>query len=180
MAGTVDSLTLVLIASEAVTTGLFTLLGVLVGGAIAGAAQWFVAGMHEARVESRDRKQFASSVKTARRLLSDEIDTLGLNFRELARRGKTPRLLTPEMHYFPTIEWDRHRDLLARSADDDVWDDLVVLYHNAKTLRARVLNEGPDAALPKDTVLDKLPEQADGANELCEKLKKPFADEAAA
>jgi hypothetical protein len=95
------------------------------------------------------------------------------------RREKTPRFITPEMHYFPTIEWDRNRDLIARAADDDVWADLVVLYHNAKTMRARILNEGPDAPLPKDTVLDKLPEQVTEAKELCEKLKAPFAEEAA-
>ena len=55
----------------------------------------------------------------------------------------------------------------------------MVLYHNAKTIRARILNQGPDAALRKDTVLDKLPEQAEEASELREKLKEPFADEIA-
>lgn len=43
--------------------------------------------------------------------------------------------------------------------------------------RARTLNEGPDAPLPKDTVLDKIPEQVEEAKDLCEKLKAPFAEE---
>lgn len=43
--------------------------------------------------------------------------------------------------------------------------------------RARILNEGPDAPLPKDTVLDKIPEQVEEAKDLCEKLKAPFAEE---
>jgi hypothetical protein len=71
------------IASDAVTTGLFTLGGVLAGGLIAAGTQWWVANMRESRLEQRANKQFAASVRTARRLLGDEIDTLALNFKSL-------------------------------------------------------------------------------------------------
>jgi hypothetical protein len=134
--------------------------------------------MRERRQDERERKQFSISVRAARLLLSDEIDTLKLNFEGLVTRKKTPR--TPiGLHYLPSAEWDRQKGVIARLPDGDVWKDLAILYHNAKALRERVLSEGPDAALPEN-VLSQLPEHVDEAKALCERLEKPLAPEAAA
>jgi hypothetical protein len=60
--------------------------------------------------------------------------------------------------------------VLARVLDDAaIWSSLAAIYHDAASLRARVISEGPNQPLPKN-YLPRLDDLADTANYVSEDL----------
>ena len=124
------------------------LAGVVVGGFISAGTQWLLALQQARRDLRREAARFNLEMKTALRLVADEVDSLGLEFAELLKRGhslKTPFAQMP--HYLPVAEWEKSKTILAIGVDDHTWTQLSALYYSVKSLRSKFSSEPPATPL---------------------------------
>jgi hypothetical protein len=111
-------------------------------------------------------------------LVAEELDTITLDGRNLSELQRTPGSpIADDPQFLPTHEWHEHKQVLARILDDAaIWSSLAAIYHDAASLRARVIFEGPDNPLPK-AFLQRLDDLADTANYLSGALLEAAVDE---
>jgi hypothetical protein len=98
--------------STEITTGLFALGGVIVGGLL----NFVVAHMRDRRVERIERR-------TAARLLLPELIAARRGLRQMRRSRK---IWLP----FELERWSQHASSLARLLDDRTWRDLAAIYES--------------------------------------------------
>ena len=109
----------------AVSSGIYTLTGVVLGGGVTWAAQWRLA----ARTDRLDARVAKRQVRA-----------------ELRRIRQTPEFLTrhPNLHEFvsfdwpATTKWEAHSDRLARQLSDEAWDAADEAYEVFETLHFAV------------------------------------------
>jgi hypothetical protein len=147
-----------------VTEAIFGLVGVLIGALVTAGVNLHVEHRREraAAIEAK-RRRYAEIAVTCR-LVANEIDTIGENFRLLAELKRT--LIRP-IHeapgYLPSTEWATSRTKLAGIvADYRAWSEITSVYHNAGGLRARMVADEPGSPLPPER-LHVLTRDADAA-----------------
>ena len=148
----------------------WALIGVIVGGLITSATQWILATQQGKREDAKSRQQVRLELRTACRLVEDEIDTLGLQLSELLDRGRslgTPFAQMP--HYLPVEEWEKGKGVLAGHVDDPTWESLAALYFSTKSLRSKLAGEPPGTPFGEKH-LEMLRECVAGSNELKRRL----------
>jgi hypothetical protein len=95
-----------------------------------------------------DRRREKAALKQARRLVLEELRTIGRHAAELGEMASWPKEPPLETGYLPTREWDANRPALARYLDDKTWDDLSSFMESVRSARAlvrfKVLEPIPD------------------------------------
>ena len=133
---------------------IFGLIGVVVGVGVTGAIDLFMERRRESRaLADETRRRYRESVVTCR-LIANEIDTIGENFRLLAGLKRT---LTRPIHeapgYLPSVEWTQRGSQLAGIVTDfDTWSIITSIYHNAGGLRSRMLIDEPGVEIPSERI----------------------------
>lgn len=126
--------------------------GLVVGSLLTTFSNVVLDNRRAAREREAELRRENGEIRIACRLIADELDTIADNLSQVHRLGRT--LSRPVSEYdgwLPSIEWKAHRDTLARVLDnDETWEQLATVYHNAASLRARALIDGPNAALPPE------------------------------
>jgi len=105
-----------------VSTGVYALIGVVLGGGIAAASQIGI-GIFMAR------RAATAEWRVAVRLVSEELERLMLELRALIEHGTTPTMPLHE-GYLSTKLWEEYRTVIARelpndSAGDEFWRGLA-------------------------------------------------------
>jgi hypothetical protein len=135
--------------STEVTTGLFTLGGVVVGGLITGAVQLALEHRHQ-----------SSTIAIAKRLLIDELHNMWSHLEMVRDEGKAPQALPDDVRsrFLPTSDWEKYRETLARPAalSDAQWVALSNFVQSVEALRMLLFNLAPRAPLPPDVDVDGL------------------------
>jgi hypothetical protein len=124
-----------------VTVALVGLLGVAVGGVITWAVEFFF----ERRREQADLRQ-------AKRLIAEELQTVWIDFDNLARDRRTPTSLVDPEAFLPTQAWQAHKATLARHLSDREWQELPLVAHAAGRLRVIYLGGERGRALTSEDV----------------------------
>jgi hypothetical protein len=131
----------------------------VISSALIGAGGLFVAArtlhaeaVRDNRARLDETRRRYREVAVACRLVANELDTLADNFRLLAQRGRTlSRPIDQAPEYLRSREWVEHRGEIASIIDHyDTWARLASLYHNAESLRSRILVDGPNAPIPDE------------------------------
>jgi hypothetical protein len=147
----------------------FGLVGVIIGGLITAAANWQI----ERRREAREAAQRERNARTARRLIGDEIDTLAGAYAEFAGRGRMPEKPYEVQYFFPREQWERYKETLASSIEDEVlWHGLVTFYFNVLGVREIFRNLELGAPLSSDQI-DFLAANSREANDVLALLRAP-------
>jgi hypothetical protein len=146
----------------------YALIGVAVGGGFGIARDRLVEGRRERAERNRVRRDELRDGRVACLLVADELDTLSVNFKLLADLGRAPQRPISESPFLSTHEWHAHKGELGRIVDQlDTWKALASLYHNADSMRVRLVHDGPEAPIPSER-LPTCREDADGAAELAD------------
>jgi hypothetical protein len=157
-----------------VSSAVWGFIGVITGAVLTTAKDVVVENIRGNRERDRHAESLAREVRTARRLIADEVDTLARNFETLIRLKRTPKQpLSAMPHFLPVDEWERQNNVLARVVDDDTWSELVALYHNTRSLRARLTIDPLETPLKKED-LDRLVEMASDTKTLQKTLAEPL------
>jgi hypothetical protein len=130
---------MLLALSNAATTGLFALGGVLIGALSSAAIQ----GVFEWRRGRGDLRQ-------AKRLVAGELVRVATHFDGLVREGKTPRTLGGESRFMPDAAWLEHRAVLARYLGNDDIFVLSSFMESLPTTRDLLATLPPDYPLPAE------------------------------
>lgn len=142
------------IVSTEVTTGLFTLSGVVVGGLITGAVQVALEHRHQ-----------SSAIAIAKRLLIDELHNMWSHLEMVRDEGKAPQALPDDVRsrFLPTSDWEKYRETLARPAalSDAQWVALSNFVQSVEALRMLLFSLAPRAPLPPDVDVDGLTKLAE-------------------
>lgn len=86
------------------------------------------------------RRREAQDLLQARRLVAQELETLAIQLRTVARQG---RAFLPELaDFFETDEWEAHKATLARSLDGTQWRALASVYGQIASLRSALALSG--------------------------------------
>jgi hypothetical protein len=149
-----------------VDPAVYTLIGVGLGGGLAMAQDFLLEGRREKAERQRVRRDELRDARVACLLIADELDTMALNFRLLARLGRGPERAISESPFLSTSEWHAHKGELGRVIDQvDTWKALASVYHDADSMRTRLIHDGPNSPIPKERI-PACHEDADDAAEL--------------
>jgi hypothetical protein len=123
-----------------VTTGIFTLVGVIVGGLLTGAVDLYI-----------ERRKRQALIFMAKRLVGDDLSTIVIHLDGLIERGTAP--LSDEQRrakFMPTSAWETHRETLAQkgAVSDDDWQELSSILHAVGSLRFMILELPPASPVP--------------------------------
>jgi hypothetical protein len=121
-----------------IATGVFTLIGVLVGALATAGTQLYL-----------DKKREQRAASQAKQVVGGELLHAQLTLRA-ASKGKTWPPFNDIDAYLPTSAWQEHRSRLAGKVDEDLWYRLVIVYANLEAERVRLIHA---TALPPDTQL---------------------------
>jgi hypothetical protein len=114
-------------------------LGALTVGGIALARELFVDRQRWQREEAADQRV----TRAARRLVADELDTIGNHLALMIRKGMWPvPAFVNDAHFFPVAEWEQRKQRLAEAVpDENTWVVLAAFQYSLRQLRARALHE---------------------------------------
>jgi hypothetical protein len=123
-----------------------------VGGLLLGASAHRAETQRDERARREETRRRYRDIAVACRLVANELDTITGNFRFLAERSQTlSRPIDQAPEYLPSREWVEHRGEIASIIDHyDTWTALTSVYHNAESLRSRILVDGPNAPIPTE------------------------------
>jgi hypothetical protein len=145
--------------STEVTTGVFTLGGVVVGGLITGVVQLALERWHQ-----------SSAISIAKRLLIDELHNMWSHLEMVREEGRAPQALPDDVRsrFLPTSDWEKYRETLARPAalTDAQWVALSNFVQSVEALRMLLFTLAPHAPLPPNVDVDGLTNLAAGTFEL--------------
>ena len=155
---------------------IFTLIGVGLGGSISILKDLLAEDRRARSDREHSRLQQLADARVAALVVADELDTIGMNFKQLARLGRNIARPIGDSPFLATDAWRSHKTNLARVVHKlDVWKSLVNLYHNADSLRQRLIIDGPNAPIPADRV-QTLHDDALRATELAETLYRAVVE----
>lgn len=146
----------------------WTLAGVGAASAFSLGKDWLLEDRRTALQRRKEREDELRAARIASMLIADELDTHAMNYRLLARLGRTPkRQVTQTSNFLSSKEWDAHKLDIARLTiiPPETWNGLTHAYHNAQQLRSRVELDGPDVQFPPSRI-PTLNEHGDSAEEL--------------
>lgn len=127
----------------------YLVIGAGATGAFSLAKDWLLEGRREEIEGAKDRREHLEEGRIAALLIADELDTLAGNFRLLGDLGRAPSRPIGESPFLSTRAWQSNRAQLGRVIDQlDTWKALASLYHNADSMRARLIHDGPGALIP--------------------------------
>jgi len=134
-----------------VSPAIWGFIGVLTGGFLSVLKDLVVERRREFRDRDRELRAENAEARIACRLVGEELDTIAFNFSTLAQLGCTPqREISEDAAFLPMQDWEAHKAVLARLLDDmETWEQLAIVYHNARSLRNRIQMDGPKAPLPQ-------------------------------
>jgi hypothetical protein len=146
----------------------WTLAGVGAAAAFSLGKDWLLEDRRTALQRRKEREDELRAARVAALLIADELDTHAMNYRLLARLGRTPkRQVTQTANFLGSTEWEAHKlDIACLTIiPPETWKGLTHAYHNAKQLRSRVELDGPDVGFPPSRI-PTLNEHGDSAEEL--------------
>jgi uncharacterized protein YukE len=150
--------------------GYWTLLGFGVAAVFSFASSWFLQSRRTWLEWRKERDDELRAARVAALMISDELDTHAMNYKQLHDLGRTPvRPLAPNV--LSSKEWEEHKVALARvtSVPIETWDGLTHAYHNAQQLRWRIEVDGPNVPFPPHRIRN-LEDHAEASEELAEIL----------
>jgi hypothetical protein len=118
------------VASTAVTTGLFVLAGVLVGGLVTGGVNYAL-----------ERRRENASARVAMRLLEAELALAGARADDVIERGRWSAWNFKRAHR----TWDEYRAQAASGLSGNEWVTVAIAFN-----RVEVVERGPGSTLMKE------------------------------
>jgi hypothetical protein len=121
-----------------VASGVYSLIGVVVGAGATGGFQWWVA----ARKDSRD-------ARAARRLVNRELTRMAFAIKSVSEQPQWTQSAKIQQGLTSHPSWDRYAEVLARELSKAEWSTLPVAYEMAEELAEFVSIAWGDAAAQK-------------------------------
>lgn len=126
---------------------IFGLLGVIVGGLLAAAGNYWL-----------ERRRERALIRQAKLLVSEELRTAWAQLGTVEEKKSTPSKFVLEASgmLLPTVMWAEHRATLALKGvvSDDEWSDLSALYQKLNGTRLALLALGPKSQLSPDVAAE--------------------------
>jgi hypothetical protein len=124
------------------TAAIFGLLGVVIGGLVAGGVGYFMA-----------RRQERADLRQARRLVADELFTIALQYSILVEDRMTPNESSPmRANPLPSTSWEANRATLARGLDERDWTDLPGFYARLEAYRSSLVASTAEQAIANEQI----------------------------
>jgi hypothetical protein len=121
----------VLAWSQAATTSLFTLGGVLIGSVVGAIVHW--------RFERRRER---ADVRQVKRLIASEVLRVWLHYEGMLDHGCLPTTRgTEEVPFLPDAVWREYRPTLARHLSDDEYNGLALVMNTVATTRSVIVEQ---------------------------------------
>lgn len=147
---------------------LYGLLGVALGGGLALLKDSLIESHRDKNQRAAERRRELKAERVAALLLADELDSLAGDFKLLADLGRSLHRPITDAPFLPPRIWHQYGPQIAQGIDQlDTWKALASLYHNAESLRTRLIVDGPNAPIPPER-LPTLRQHAADSRELSE------------
>lgn len=128
--------------SQAVTTGVFTLLGAAIGIALGGVVDLFLEGRRESAL-----------VRQSKRMVAEELNLVCMHISHFVDARKYPKSMGSEAApLFPNLLWLEHRATLAKGLDDDEYKLLSRVIASVTYLRDGISEGVPNTPAPPGLV----------------------------
>jgi hypothetical protein len=129
----------------AIGSGVYTLVGVVVGTAATGGFQWWLA----ARKDGRD-------ARAARRLVNAELTQIAFAVKAVGEHPEWGASEEMQRRMAAHASWDRYAEVLARDLGKDEWSTLPIAYETAEAFAdlAAVASKDKAAQLQNKPVLE--------------------------
>ena len=124
-----------------VDPALASLLGALIGGAIASGSNLVIDRARAGREAKAAKAATDTETRRAARLLYDELDYAELVLTDVAHNRRVGWSWDPPSVPLPLSTWDEQRAALAAHADDAVWAAVASAYADLQSLEQMVIDE---------------------------------------